>query len=288
MKNIIFFALLSACLITLSSCDKDNPSPDQVSEAVISIDAEQDIAYIENLISGVDEDVDAAVVEVASFGRSLGEDCPSKTWEEPRGTFPNTLTIDYGAACTGKNGRTRSGKIIVQISDSLRLVGSTRTVTFEDFSIDTVEIEGGKTWENLGIDEVEGTMTIGRTADLDLTFSDGSTASWSHDHQVTRSIFLVRDRPNVPKRIKQFKATLEVSGTSSGVNRDGISFASEITAPLYKPEDCFWFSSGVREVTRNGNTRTIDYGDGHCDRRAEVTLADGTIKNIQIRPMHLK
>jgi hypothetical protein len=37
------------------------------------------------------------------------------------------------------------------------------------------------------------------------------------------------------------------------------------------------------EFTLNNKVRTLDFGDGTCDRDAVLTLADGTEKEVKIR-----
>lgn len=280
MKNLIY-AMVALGMVFLTSCDKSNEEFESIAD--LSTGTEQTISYMESLLNDVEEDVDEAILNLESHSRSASN-CPIKTWESEKGIFPNTLTIDYGDGCVGRNGRTRVGKILVTVSDTLKNVGSTRTLVFDNFSIDTTNFAGQKTWENLALDAEAGTVTIHRTSDLALTFSDGSGAEWNLDHQITKSIFLVKRTPKAPKRIQQFKATIEVIGSSSGINRNGNSFQAEIVSPLFKPEDCLWFASGIREVTRDGAVATLNYGDGTCDRKATVRLPDGTTKEVPVKP----
>src|SRR5659263_355049 len=50
-------------------------------------------------------------------------------------------TIDFGTSCTGKDGRVRSGKILVSAT-SFKIFPSVRQKTFENFMVDDRKIEG--------------------------------------------------------------------------------------------------------------------------------------------------
>ena len=50
-------------------------------------------------------------------------------------SYPKVITIDFGTGCTGKDGKVRSGKIIIT-STSFIDATSERIKTFEDFFVD--------------------------------------------------------------------------------------------------------------------------------------------------------
>ena len=75
----------------------------------------------------------------------------------------------------------------------------------------------------------------------------------------------------------------EITGTKWGTDRQGNAFSFTILEPLVKRADCPWITEGVAEITRNGNTVTIDYGDGDCDRLATITLSDGSTQVIKLK-----
>ena len=80
------------------------------------------------------------------------DDCPLITFKQPRGTFPNTLTIDFGDNCVGPYGHVRKGSIVVEISAPLDEAGASRSITTVDFMIDGLLIVGSTVLTNQGYD----------------------------------------------------------------------------------------------------------------------------------------
>ncbi|HEY0612388.1 MAG TPA: hypothetical protein VGD35_22090, partial [Chitinophaga sp.] len=65
------------------------------------------------------------------------------------GKWPKTLTVDFGDKCTGEDGRVRAGKVIMKISNFILRPGATIDITLENYSVDSVKIEGTKKITNL-------------------------------------------------------------------------------------------------------------------------------------------
>ena len=66
-----------------------------------------------------------------------------------------------------------------------------------------------------------------------------------------------------------------ITGSGSGINRDGRNFTVAITTPLHV-QFCGWIpeiTSGTYELQPEDlKLRTVDFGDGSCDRTASVTI----------------
>ncbi len=270
-------------VLLLVSCQKDSQlEVDQLEGVAADV---TELAYTQHLATDVEETADEATIAPPPPGMESLKDCADISAEQDKGVFPNTITIDFGDGCSGRDGKERSGKVIVEISDSLHNPGAIRTVTFEDYFVDGVQISGSKSWENLGIDE-NGLLSVAKIANLTFTFPDGTSSSLNSERTVTKSTQFVkyRDAGKWKKRIVRFKGTVEVSGSATGTNREGISFSAVIIEPLVKNQNCLWFGSGIVELTRDDQTRILDYGDGACNNAAMVTFDDGTSKEINIKP----
>ena len=275
--------ILSAFIFFISSCQKEGGI---ITEAPLeSISDVEELAFAQYLATDIEESADEASIAPPPVGHETLKECAEITAAEERGIFPNTITIDFGDGCEGKNGKVRTGKIILNVSDSLHLTGSTREVTFDNYSIDGVQISGSKNWENLGIDE-SGLITIEKSANLTMDYPDGTSSTWMTDRTVTKSTHFVKYRKagKWRKRIIRFKGTVMVTGETSGTNRQGVSYSATIIEALMKDAQCPWFGAGVVEMTKGDNTRSLNYGDGHCDRLATATLSDGSTQEIKIRP----
>jgi hypothetical protein len=66
------------------------------------------------------------------------------------------------------------------------------------------------------------------------------------------------------------------------VSRSGVEYSAVIVEDLIKRGNCRWIVSGIKEITRDDQTVSLDYGDGACNRAAVVTFEDGSTKEINL------
>ena len=264
-KQILALTAAFALATFFTACDRKN-------------DADRaDLTTSEDLMTNLDYDEAADLDEdEAVADRGGSGSCPTLTWASPLGTWPNTLTVDYGTNCVRPDGRVLKGKVIITQSDStLRVAGATRTVTYDDFFVDDVQVGGSKTLTNNGLD-ANGLLSITKVVDKTLTFTDGSTATWTGTKTRTWA-----EGQNTPLLL--LDDVWSITGSGSGTNRDGDQFTMNITEPLIRRNNCRWISEGILTWTRNGRSRTLDFGDGTCDRVGTLTLANGDSFTIRLR-----
>ncbi|MBI3136017.1 MAG: hypothetical protein HYZ14_15170 [Bacteroidetes bacterium] len=187
--------------------------------------------------------------------------------------FPKTVTIDFGDGCTGPNGRTKKGKIIIDISNDIRVEGTTRVLTFEDFWIDDVTVTGSRTATNIGL-STSGNILISETGTTVAT-RDGNSRTRTVNHQRE----WIQGSSTCEREDDEFLIT--GSGTITGACGEG---THTIIEPLYvTPGACNYILSGTIKVER-GNHRggTIDFGDGACDNTATLTTNHGDVFEINL------
>lgn len=197
-------------------------------------------------------------------------------------TDSDTLTIDFGTAgCTDAKGNVRKGKIVVIYSVGKRFaLQSTHTITFVDFFVNGVKVEGARTVKNVS-PNLDGDITFDITlAGGKLTFPDGTTATRETHH------FRQWSRNGTPLDLsddsQKILATYNgVNSTAGGTNRKGSSYSMQVTKDIVYKATClsekvFIPVSGTKvlTVTKNSNTVqiTIDYGDGTCDKTVTITV----------------
>lgn len=206
--------------------------------------------------------------------------CKNITIEEPvdNSRFPKIITIDYGEGCTvGNNNDTivRKGKIIVELTKRMFQPGSKRIITFHNYVVNGVQIEGIRTITNEG---VKTTGNIQYTIKLDkgkLIFPDGTT--------YTRTSHKVRTwtRGSTPE-----EDIVEVTGSCYGKNFNRVAYNRTITdtitikrCPNY---DLRWeIVKGTVTSTIEEKSFVLDYGMGECDRLVTVTRS-GETKEIEL------
>jgi hypothetical protein len=273
MKAIYWFILPALFLgVLFTACKKEESTNDDLQSEQMVASLDQTTAN--DLYEDIDAQVDNAI-ETRGGGDPTA--CPVITISPVNGSYPRTMTIDYGTeGCPGPNGRIRKGQIVVTLSDTIIQQGATRTVTFVDFYVDDAHVEGVRTWTNEGFDG-NGNITIHRqVTGGKITFPNADVVTWNADHTMTQvqggsTPFILLDN------------VFEVTGGSNGINRHGKAFTVEITQPLVKKHGCPWFVSGEKTLTVLEKVAMIDYGSGDCDNKAIVTLPNGTQKEIQVK-----
>lgn len=265
--------LAGSVLFLFTSCDKEKET-----EAIDTSPAELEATY-DDAFEEVDAIVESTMVFFNENGRVAEEvedeliRCGIKTHD-----FENkTITIDFGDGCEGWGGRIRKGKIIITYTDRKFVPGSIWTITFEDFYINDIKVEGVRTCTNVSTsfeDDPSFNITLENGK---LTWPDGTFAEREANH--TRTWI----RMGSPLRDE-----ITLIGSASGVNRRGVSYTVTIVSMLRFKRAC-WASrifipvEGVKLIKREGQPDVlIDYGDGTCDSMVTVTI-DGISREVNLR-----
>lgn len=282
MKKI-FGLLLTAAAFTFYSCSDD---AEDLSGAV-GIDIAIEDASLETTSTELMEDIDeVADYATSSFGNSGGRvlfgggkrfgDCVTITEDETTGT----KTIDFGdEGCEGRDGRVRTGKIIIVHEGERDVPGFNRTITLEDFSVDTIQIEGVRVMTYVsGTDtekEYNATLTGGK-----MTFPDGTVAT----RESTRTRIATFDADGDKTQVARH-------GSATGINREGLTYDNAVdeATPLLSLSTCraegfFAPVSGILSINIEGESeKIIDFGDGTCDNLVTITQ-DGVSEEVEIDP----
>ena len=178
------FTLIALSFGLITSCSEDgvsgfseNLSTTTVMETINSIAFEEDIDELvsesmnlnSNASSARSADTTADKGPKKFMGDRYG-DCATVVEDEEN----NTKTITFSEDCEGKRGQTRSGTMIVTYSETQGEAGSFRQVTYDDFYLNGVKIEGTRRTEIISIDE-NGSKTM-RTSMTDgkMIYEDGT------------------------------------------------------------------------------------------------------------------
>jgi len=272
-------------LLTFTSCKKDMSLLEQSSIDLADDDAVSE-AVFEDVFTNID-DATIALDDAMKNGDSkstllvIEDACPSVTVEHPAtGIWPKVITIDYGTGCTGFYNNTRSGKIIINVTGPRREKGSKRTVTFDNYYLNEIKVEGTKLYENLGPNDSGNIVISVSLTGGKLILPDGKTLEREAGHR--REWVAGFMTPN------KWDDECLVTGSASGKNADGISYLRTITSALQWKRVCAFIVSGVVTIEREGTEPfELDYGTGECDNKAIVSRG-GESKEIQLRHRHRK
>lgn len=269
------FIALTACQNNTAEDLKVDSSVAQETPAVASMDETQ----LDETMESIDLLVDEAIANNASLLRSATadsneylSDCPLITVDTV--AIPHVMTIDFGTFCTGKDGRVRSGKILVSAT-SFKVFPSVRQKSFDNFVVNGKKMEGSVTktiqkdatnlirtatiQENITLISLEKGDTLSRVTNLTRQYKKNVLLDRTDDQTVTWGS-VVNTRPN----------GLVITKT-----------IAEATALVYQAS-CKHIVSGIASFENSkGRTWTINYGDGSCDDKATLT-ENGTSKEIDI------
>jgi hypothetical protein len=267
MKRIFLSFLMLVCLalFTISSCKKDAVATD---ETDTDIAAAEDNAVAEDIFNDVFNSMDEAAREQAGFYKNGQEEtatlgCATITADTT--VSPRKLTIDFGTGCVGKDGRTRAGKIIITFTGRYRTAGTVITHTFDNYYVNGNKVEGEKIVTNMGKNAAGNQVFKIEVKGAKITTANG-TISWKSTRE--------REWTAGQNTATITDDEYNITGSSSGTNRNGKTFDVTITNALRIKIGCKYITQGTLEIKpENKLKRTVDYGNGTCDDTATVTIA---------------
>lgn len=274
MKNIRFLFAVLLVLLGVNSCQKDEFAG--VNDDLL-IDqetvAEQSLVDLDALVEEA-LGIRLPFLKTASIeGDYYVNKCPVITADLT--STPKTLTIDFGTACTGKDGKVRSGKIIVT-STTIENFSKVTVRTFDNFFTDGKKFEGSIT-KTITLNREDHSRIANIRENVTITFpKDGGKITRNSDMTREYQLFVLGvAKDNV----------ITSWGTATVTRKNGVVVTRGIAEsnPLVFKMDCHQIVSGVVQIkTSNDHSMTIDYGKGDCDNKATVTK-DGVTREITIR-----
>ncbi|NOT52479.1 MAG: hypothetical protein HOP10_14510 [Chitinophagaceae bacterium] len=297
--SIAFIAILFSTFI-FTSCQKENSFnnssevteeeaakfSDESSQAEASFDDAEDIAF-----SAADEEGNAGGFGIEGKSASTSRiylptfhelrqrigDCPVITVTPNDSTYPKTVTIDFGDSCRGRDGKVRSGQLVIHFTGPIRRPGSVVTLTFVNYYVNRVHIEGVKIFKNLSEPPVHKWSV--EVLNGKVTFPGGRGYSYDGVKTVTQIAGMLTNiiRDDVYK----------ITGRSKTVFNNGTTVNINTEDPLIKKVNCPWISEGTLKIKINSRVLKLDFGfpsNGDCDNKALLSWNNGNSQRIIILP----
>ncbi len=267
--NVIFAASLLVFATIFASCEKTEETNPLVET---SMDDDQVTALYDDVLNETDELTTTSQPSKSSAEYAMMTGSGSRTHETTFSGDTMIKTITYVNFINGnsQNGHVKNGVIIVKILGGPLQEQFERTITFQNFFIDDIKIEGKKRIIKTAEHQYSIMLMAGKT-----TFPDGTT----YTRECTRTRTWTEGY-NTPANI--WDDTYTIEGNATGTNRKGNTYTHTITNPLVIENACRWIVQGTIELTTNGQTATLDYGMGDCDNIATITI-NGKTTEIRIR-----
>ena len=205
--------------------------------------------------------------------RAVIGDCAEITITPNDSTYPKTITIDFGNGCLGRDGKFRSGAIVVHLTAPLRRPGSVVTITFRNYYVNRVHLEGTKVISNLSDPPMHkwSVQVVGGK----VTFPTGRGYSY-------QSIKVKTQVEGMDTRIVR-DDVYEITGRSLTEFNSGLTITLNTESALIKKVACPWISDGKLKIKINDRVLYLDYGfptNGQCDNKALLTWNNGNNQRV--------
>lgn len=271
MKIFKSLAIVGISTLVFAACKKTDTQQDPT-ELSTTTELSANEAVSESLVSDDNE----ILFSAAADGNVLGAKDPNNTDNilfgcatvtvTPASGFPKNILVDFGTGCTF-NGITRSGKILITITDSLRRPGSQSTMTFNNYYVDSFRREGTITWTNTSTATVKSWQRV--VVDGKITAPNGRY--WVHNS--TKNVTQIEGAATPVIRADD---VFSVTGNGSTSNSAGLTRTHTILTAVEKAFLCPWPRKGIVKIQGPNHYVILNYGDSGCDRNATISIDGGT------------
>lgn len=199
------------------------------------------------------------------------EQCPDIHIVSEEGGYPKTITLNYGDSTVLRTGRVLSGLITIEISGPRFSEDYNRQVTYEDFGVDSLLINGNSL------------VTFDKGEDVFRTISSEFTFLLANGISINRTSERVWQWvEGMDTEEDQTDDVIQITGFANAETSEGDVYMKEIVEPLIRLRDCHFIVQGIVEITINGDLiSTMDYGDGECNNIAILTK-DGETYEVDL------
>ena len=279
--NRIIFGTIALSFFALSSCKKSKVDTRDLEET-FELSANGGIS--ENLTQDAQEVLNEAAFDkgIAGVGRpfdineTTGITSCATIIVTPLIGFPKNIVIDFGASgCTSPYGVTRRGKILVNLTDSLRKSGSIATMNFDNYSVGSHKKEGTITWTNTST-AAQKSWTRNCTNGKITNLSTGNF--WTHSG--TQYIIQTAGS-NTPGSLQD--DVFSITGNRTVTKSNGATRTGTVLTALQKKTACDNIDKGTYQIVGPNNTAVIDFGDGTCNDQATISINGNPPRTFTLR-----
>jgi len=264
--TLLTVAVALFMVTAFSSCRKDGSILEALDHQTTNDETAADNEF-DDILKMAEEAIDSTINAIEfPVSISVGQ-CAVVTAD----TNTHNITIDFGSGCVGYDNRTRSGKINVHYMGYYRDPNSQLTVTFDNFIVNDITIEGTLSYNAVHRDANGHLTIVTNVKNGKLIYNEtGRYISW----ETTKGLTWIAGENTGDA----FDDVYEVTGNSSGVSSVGIGYSANITSPITIKTACwnqyiYYPVSGVKEINPSGfPTRVVDFGDGSCDKEVIITV----------------
>lgn len=269
MKNKLFLSsiIIASAIISLDSCKKKTEVDNETQSVVDNAICEQQFMSIQPIVNdkSINEKGIKRIYACETFSIVSGDTTDTNN-DKVYDNGPVTFQIDYGVAgCIGSDGVRRTGKINITTAKRWSVYNSAVTIDLVGYKANTISYTG----------QIKITRPDSLTITTEVVNGHCTDGSWNIDYACTKTLKQVA---GFSTKTNSDDDEFSITGSSTGKNREGRNFTTNITNALIKKTTCKYISSGTLELTPDGfKTRTVDFGSGTCDDDATFTVNGQTV-----------
>lgn len=234
------------------------------------------------VLRDVDEAFDATDGDNSSSQKNAGCTVSSystlELYADSTGEYPHKLTIDYEQA-NCQFFEVKEGKLEVFFVGSRAKGDLKDSIAFTGYSVDGRMITGYKKVEQTSA--TEDTWVFDVYTNAVITFEDGSEISYESNR--------TRTRTGISTRWDVSDDAWSIDEMTTGINRNGDEIEIYTSEPMLYDAACLEESrrfpvGGVRTARNvtNDYERTLDFGEGECDREVIITTINGATFSLTL------
>lgn len=245
--------LISGVLCLAFSCSDDEPTAEEVTLTQTELKA---VLETDEITSGID----LALFELSSnnnTGKSSSNDCYSAVYSDTGyvATFNNCVL----------NGTENVNGTLTVTYDQQGETGSF-TASYDNFYVGEIKINGTRSFA-FNANSNDSAITFQVTSDMTVEMEDGSIISDSGTKSTTIAF--------------NDTTTYSIEGSWTVVF-EGNTYNVNVNSPLTSEISCSYVSSGDMDVSKNGLSVNVDFGDSTCDNIALLTYPNGVEEEITL------
>lgn len=246
------------------SCKKNNPIIDKDIQSIT------DNTIADNTLQNIFITVNNYAQNYLNKNGSKNDTSPIVTIcpQYPIDSFPKTMIIDYGSGVNCNDGKVRKGKIVTTVYNFWQLSNEdSMEVELVNFILDSIKVNSSFVFKysgnsnntpkyNLNIPNCKFEFNNGENFQINTNKTINWISGFETINDFSDDVYLI-------------------DGKSNGINRKQIGFEANITETLKYVSQCYGgtLTQGKLEITpRDATKRIIDFGNGTCDRIANVTI----------------
>ena len=137
-KILIAFSVVAGLTYSCNREESNNLTLDQENlqtEANADFVSESDIDLATDFATNFENTSSLRTTTGGQQGAHPDYPCAKVTVSSTNGTFPKTITVDFGTGCTDKRGVNRKGIITISITNPIFLPGASITISHQDFYV---------------------------------------------------------------------------------------------------------------------------------------------------------